>query len=297
MLPKKRIGQFQELILDWYSTNQRDLPWRHTHDPYAILVSEVMLQQTQVDRVKNYWTAWLNRWPTFEALAAARAADVIRAWAGLGYNRRAVNLQRAARYILDHGGFSAFTTPEKLVSIPGVGPGTAGALMNFVWNIDTPFLEVNLKRIFQRLAFGPETVIGWQKDKDLLVVANAVLPTYAARIWPHALMDFGALACRPNDPFCEHCPLGAILPPSRLKVKTRPNVLVKKTKPRFETTNRYWRGRILDVLRKYPMPSKNELYQLLPTDTSLEPGRYEELLKDLQRDGLIRETKNSIHLP
>ncbi len=296
-MTKRKIQEFQELIFTWFTANQRDLPWRKTHDPYAVLVSEVMLQQTQVDRVKNYWPAWIKRWPTFEALAAAPSADVIRAWAGLGYNRRAVNLKRAAHYIIDHGGFDNFRDPKTLITIPGIGSGTAGALMNFVWNIDTPFLEVNLKRIFQRLAFGPETVVGWRTDNQLLQVARAVLPEGRARIWPHALMDFGALACRPNDPFCANCPLGAILPKSRLDQSPNPTLTAKKIKPKFETTNRYWRGRILAALRVKAKLVAQKLFITLPQPTELTRERFDKLVLALHKEGLLVVEKDSIRLP
>lgn len=293
----KQVTQFQNLILDWFATNQRDLPWRHTHDPYAVMVSEVMLQQTQVDRVKNYWPAWLDRWPTFENLANAPTADIIRAWAGLGYNRRAVNLKRAAEFILKEGSFTYFDTLAKLQTIPGIGPGTAGALMNFVWNIDTPFLEVNIKRILQRLAIGPETINGWAKDKELMEVAKAVLPANKARIWPHALMDFGALACRPNDPFCETCPLGKILPPKRLLDKSKPSTLHPKPSIKFETTNRYWRGQILKALHTQSQSVSNLYRELLKLNPELAPNRFKQLANDLKQDGLIIIKHNRVSLP
>lgn len=299
MLTKKRIHDFQNLIYTWFEVNQRDLPWRHTHDPYAVLLSEVMLQQTQVDRVKGYWTNWLDRWPTFEALAAAPTADVIRAWSGLGYNRRAVNLQRGAQFIIDSGGFDLFRTPEALVTIPGIGPGTAGALMNFVWNIDTPFLEVNLKRIFQRLAFGPETAVGWAKDRELLIVAAAVLPAGQARIWPHALMDFGALACRPNDPWCQACPLGRILNnESRIMGQEFHKAVKKKPKEQFLGSNRYWRGEIIRALGRQTGPiTQTKLQETLPDLPELSIERLEKLLSDLSQDGLIIIEKNYVSLP
>ncbi len=113
-----------DALLGWYAENRRDLPWRKTRDPYAILVSEVMLQQTQVERVIPRWLEWLERWPTPAALAAASPADVIRAWQGLGYNRRALNLHRAARAIAEHG------WPDDLTELPGIGPYTAAAIRN-----------------------------------------------------------------------------------------------------------------------------------------------------------------------
>jgi A/G-specific adenine glycosylase len=170
------------LLLDWYAKNGRDLPWRHTTDPYAILVSEIMLQQTQVDRVIPRYLAWLERWPTVEALAAAPSAEVIVAWQGLGYNRRALNLQRAARYVAEHG------WPEDLTVLPGVGPYTAGAVGNFAFGRDVLPVDVNIRRIQERT--------GEQFDSTCT----------------QALFDLGATICLARIPRCEICPLAAGCP-------------------------------------------------------------------------------------
>lgn len=300
-LPRSIARKFQNLILTWYATHQRDLPWRTTHDPYAILVSEIMLQQTQVDRVLTYWTGWIERWPTFEALVHTSTSDVIRAWKGLGYNRRAVNLKRAASVVLERGGFTSFVSQEMIQTLPGVGPSTAAALMNFVWNIDTPYLETNIRRIMQRLAYGPETTVGWRNNRELLDVARRVLPAGQAKVWPHALMDFGALVCRPSDPTCSNCLLQPLTPQYStsgiqhrvLKQGSRGNPLI-----RFEETNRYWRGRMIDVLRDHEQLSRHDLYQTLPqTVSQLTIERYEQLITDLAREGLVSIQHKIISLP
>lgn len=303
-----QIHHFQEIVLEWYANNQRHLPWRKTHDPYAVLVSEVMLQQTQVERVLKYWTAWLERWSTFASLASAPTAEVIRAWQSLGYNRRAVNLQRAARFILEKGGFDRFRTVQELQTIPGIGPGTAGALMNFVWNIDTPFLEVNIKRILQRLAFGPETLLGWAPEKELLKIATTVLPKGQARMWPHALMDFGALACRSGDPWCERCPLHTLVEGRNKRLRNQMNLGIRilnlgkttelKRMP-FEETNRYWRGRIIDVLREADRPLReHELQARLPSSpSSIAQPRLMELVASLEIEGLLANEDGCLSLP
>src|ERR1700750_2638015 len=131
-------------LLAWYSQNQRPLPWRETRDPYAILVSEIMLQQTQVERVIPRWHAWLAKWPTVEALAAASAGDVIVEWQGLGYNRRALNLHRAAQHVAAHG------WPDDLSVLPGVGPYTAAAVGNFAFGRDVLPVDVNIRRVQER---------------------------------------------------------------------------------------------------------------------------------------------------
>jgi A/G-specific adenine glycosylase len=169
-------------LLAWFMENGRDLPWRKTRDPYAILVSEVMLQQTQVERVVPRWTAWLERWPTVEALAAAPAADVIRAWQGLGYNRRALNLHRAARRVAAHG------WPEDLTELPGVGRYTADAVACFAFGRAVLPVDTNVARVRERT--GGEFSHGSAQ----------------------ALMDLGATVCLARVPRCGICPLAAECP-------------------------------------------------------------------------------------
>jgi A/G-specific adenine glycosylase len=171
-----------ELLLAWYAMHGRSLPWRDTKDPYAILVSEVMLQQTQVERVIPRWHAWLERWPTPAALAAATPADVIRAWQGLGYNRRGLNLHRAACVIAEQG------WPEDLTALPGVGPYTAAALRNQAFGEPVLPVDTNVARIQARTghAFAPEAL--------------------------QALFDLGATVCLARVPRCEVCPLAEACP-------------------------------------------------------------------------------------
>jgi A/G-specific adenine glycosylase len=172
----------EELLGAWFVANGRDLPWRHTQDPYAILVSEVMLQQTQVDRVVPRYVAWLERWPTVTSLAAAAAADVIREWQGLGYNRRAIKLHRAARRVATLG------WPDDLTELPGVGPYTAAALRRFALGEDVLPVDVNVERVLRR--------------------TNAAFASSAAQ----ALMDLGATVCLARIPHCDDCPLAAECP-------------------------------------------------------------------------------------
>jgi len=172
----------RDLLLAWFADRGRDLPWRHTRDPYAILVSEVMLQQTQVDRVVPRWSAWFERWPTVEALAAAPLADVIREWQGLGYNRRAVSLHRAACIVAEHG------WPADLTELPGVGPYTAAALGNFAFGHDVLPVDTNVRRVQERT--------GESFD--------------AACAQP--LFDLGATICLARIPRCGACPLAETCP-------------------------------------------------------------------------------------
>ena len=176
------LESMDELLLAWYAMHGRSLPWRDTKDPYAILVSEVMLQQTQVERVVPRWHTWLERWPTPAALAAATPADVIRAWQGLGYNRRGLNLHRAACVIAEQG------WPEGLTALPGVGPYTAAALRNQAFGEPVLPVDTNVGRIQERTghAFGPDAL--------------------------QALFDLGATVCLARVPRCEVCPLAEACP-------------------------------------------------------------------------------------
>ena len=172
----------EELLLAWFSQNSRDLPWRDTRDPYAILVSEVMSQQTQVERVVPRWRRWLERWPTVEALAAARTAEVIREWQGLGYNRRALSLHRAARQVAAHG------WPDDLTELPGVGRYTADAVACFAFGRPVLPADVNVRRVSER--------------------TGHVFSPAAAQ----ALMDLGKAVCLARVPRCGACPLAAECP-------------------------------------------------------------------------------------
>lgn len=202
----------EEALLVWYGEHARDLPWRRTRDPYAILVSEVMLQQTQVARVVPRYDAWLERWPTVEALADAAAADVIRAWQGLGYNRRALNLHRAARHVAANG------WPDDLTELPGVGRYTADAVARFAH--DTPVLpvDVNVRRVIERTGaeFGPASA--------------------------HALMDLGATVCHARTPRCALCPLARACPSRGRKYEPL------RKQSRFEGSFRQRRARTLRLV-------------------------------------------------
>ena len=172
----------EPLLVAWYTRKGRDLPWRRTRDPYAILVSEVMLQQTQVERVVPRYLAWLERWPTVETLAAAAPADAIREWQGLGYNRRALNLHRAARRIAATG------WPDDLTELPGVGAYTSAAIRRFAFEEDVLPVDVNVERVLRR-------------------TGTSFTPAAA-----HALMDLGASVCIARIPRCEVCPLAEVCP-------------------------------------------------------------------------------------
>ncbi len=200
----------------WFLENGRDLPWRRTHDPYAILVSELMLQQTQVERVIPRWLAWLERWPTAEALAAASPADAIRAWQGLGYNRRALALHRAACRIAESG------WPGDLTELPGVGRYTADAVRNFAFGEAVLPEDVNVRRVQER-------------------TGRAFRPEHAA-----ALMDLGATVCLARVPRCDACPLAGECPSRGSRYEPQ------RKQSRFEGSFRQRRAAVLRLVAEAP---------------------------------------------
>lgn len=270
-------------LLAWHEVHGRhDLPWRHTHDSYAVLVSEVMLQQTQVDRVLPYYRAWLERWPGFTQLAAAAPADVITAWRGLGYNRRALALHTAARIVVDdHCGSLPLHDPAALLRLPGIGPYTAAALRCFILDVAVPVLDTNISRVIARSCLSVATPRA-AAPGAIHAAAAALLPAAGARETNLALMDFGALVCTSRDPRCDGCPLAAACA-WRAAGSPEPPATGRRPAPPFETTTRFARGRIVDRLRAGPA-AEADLIRALP------PAHHQGLpsyLASLERDGLI----------
>lgn len=209
--PKKRAA-FRAALLAWFARHGRDLPWRRTHDPYAILVSELMLQQTQVVTVLPYFARWLEKFPDARALAAAPEAEVLRAWEGLGYYARARNLHRAAKAIVEeHGGIFPRVLAD-IAALPGVGRYTAGAVATFAFDTAAPIVDANIARVLARLldlATPIDTAVG---QRALWSAAEALLPEEgqddaSPRFHNSALMELGALICRARSPQCLLCPV------------------------------------------------------------------------------------------
>lgn len=201
------IRTLQEALLQWFAQNSRDLPWRRTYDPYHIWISEIMLQQTRMDRVVAYFGRWLDCFPDIPSLAAAPEQEVLRLWEGLGYYSRARNILRAADLLVrGHGG----TLPGNhaaLLRLPGIGPYTAGAIMSLAFNSDHPLVDANVERLFSRL-FNLASPV---KDKNSQALiwqkAAELIPRGKARFFNQALMELGALLCLPRAPRCKQCPL------------------------------------------------------------------------------------------
>ena len=240
-------------LLRWFRDNARELPWRRTRDPYRVLVSEVMLQQTQVDRVIPYYEAFLDRFPTVESLAAGPTSDVIRLWAGLGYNRRAVNLQRTAQAVIERGGWPS--DPDGLRNLPGIGPYTAGAVACFAFEQDVAFVDTNMRRVVHRLWFGPDLPEPIASERSVLDLAGRLVPPGNGWQWNQALIEFGALHCTARKPACVVCPLQRscrAFPTIQAIVASLPRGVRKKNEGAFQGSNRYYRGQVLKALRSVP---------------------------------------------
>jgi A/G-specific adenine glycosylase len=245
-------------LLDWYARVKRPLPWRATRDPYALLVSEVMLQQTQAARVIPYYEAFLARFPDVASLAAAPARDVLVAWSGLGYNRRALALQAAARVVAERG------WPDDLTELPGVGPYTAAAVGSFAWDRQEAAVDTNGRRVFERydgVARGPAA---------LAARARAALPPGQAAGFNQAMMELGATICRPRAPRCGACPVGHGCAGGETPRRGSPA-------RRFEDTDRWARGRVVAALLEGNQPPRE----------AIAGDRGERVLAGLERDGLI----------
>jgi A/G-specific adenine glycosylase len=236
----------QASILAWYARHGRPLAFRSRSDPYAVLVSEVMAQQTQVSRVEGGWTAFLAAFPTFDALAAAPQADVLRAWRGLGYNRRALNLWRAARIVVDEHGGDLPRDLGVLERLPGVGPYTARAVAAIAFGMPVGAVDTNVRRVVARIVAGSRAAF---PGHALQPIADASVPPDRPGDWTHASMDVGATICRPQAPACDHCPARRSC---RYAATGGALEVARTSAPRgapFPATSRWLRGRILDALR------------------------------------------------
>ena len=196
---------FTTTILEWFKENGRSLPWRETRDPYAIWLSEIILQQTRIEQGRPYWERFMKHWPTVEALANATEDEVLREWQGLGYYSRARNLHTAAQQIVERGGFP--TTLEGIKALKGVGDYTAAAIGSIAFNLPAAVVDGNVYRVLAR-HYDIETPINTTEGKkEFTQLAQSLLPPQEASAFNQAMMDFGAIQCTPVSPRCEQCPL------------------------------------------------------------------------------------------
>jgi A/G-specific adenine glycosylase len=281
------VALIQKRLLDWYAINGRDLPWRRTRDPYAILVAEVMLQQTQVDRVIPRWHAWLERFPTTQALARASRADAIRAWQGLGYNLRAVRLHAiACQVVAEHAG-ALPRSVAGLLRLKGVGRYTAGAVACFAYEQPVAMVDTNVRRVLSRVFEVEPSAV----DE----IADAVVPPHAAYAWSQALMDLGATVCRAKLPMCLLCPLVSnCAGPRHVDGSRKPRAVGE-----FHGSQRYYRGRVVDLLTRLPHGDGISIDDLATrTAPASERVRLVALITQLAGDGLLTiDDSQQVRLP
>ena len=272
-------------LVEWYETDHREYPWRQTEDPYEILVSEVMSQQTQLDRVVAAWNDFLDEWPTVEALAAADRADVVGFWTdhSLGYNNRAKYLHEAATEVLDEHDGEFPETPEGLQELMGVGPYTANAVASFAFNNGDAVVDTNVKRVLYRAFDVPDD------DDAFAAVASELMPDGQSRVWNNAIMELGGVACG-KTPRCDEagCPWRAWCHAYETGDFTAPDV---PTQPEFEGSRRQMRGRVVATLREFDELTLDELGPRVRVDYTPD-GEYGRewlrgLLDDLEADGLV----------
>ena len=289
------VAGLQTGLLNWYAHNARDLPWRHTTDPYAIVVSEIMLQQTQVDRVIPKYLAFLEVFPTLQALAAAEPGSVIRLWAGLGYNGRAVRLHRLAQRVVDAHNGTLPATASELRTLPGIGPYTAAAVACFAFGEPAPVFDTNVYRVVSRLAFG----VTAPSRREVEPVAAAWLPVDDASAWQQGLMDVGATICTTANPKCmlcplrEHCQAAPFLQGGSDRRLAEASVPYAPKQSTFTGSTRYYRGRIVAALRALPSGTSMPLEELGRAvhdafDEDSDGVWLRELVDRLVNDGLVK---------
>jgi len=301
-------------LLEWFAGYGRDLPWRHTRDPYRIMVSEIMLQQTQVDRVIPKYLAFLELFPSLDALAVAPTAEVIRAWAGLGYNRRAVNMQRAARAVLEAYSGQFPRDMAALLKLPGIGPYTAGAIACFAFEQDVAFIDTNIRRVVQRLFVGPEES-GAAGEARLLAIARDAVPAGQGWAWNQTIMELGALICTAAAPSCWRCPVQAhcrayaarraadeqLFSGESAPMRQRVRRVAERRESAYSGSNRFYRGRAIEALRQL---APGEALPLVALGRQLKDSFSEDdmpwlrtLVDALARDGLLALDDERARLP
>lgn len=265
------IHRFQSIIYEFYGANGRSFSWRETSDPYAILVSEVMLQQTQTARVEPKYLEFVSRWPDFASLARAELGEVYPIWQGLGYNRRALGLIRAARMVTEQYSGRLPRNPDELVKLPGIGPATAGAICAYAFGLPVPFIETNIRRTVIHFFFESRTDVA---DAEIQPFVTATLDHRDPRNWFYALTDYGAYL------------KAALINPNR-----RSRAYVRQSA--FEGSDRQIRGRILSELSRQGRLAGPDLYARMPFSEE----RLTSCLTALVEEGMVAESDGVYGLP
>jgi A/G-specific adenine glycosylase len=283
-LSQKEIILFQNKILTWYAQHQRDLPWRVSRDPYRILVSEIMLQQTQVSRVILKYENWLQSFPTVQDLAAAKTSEVLALWSGLGYNRRALNLKKTAEIVVAKYAGKFPSTEKELLALPGIGMYTARAVLCFAFNQQVSVVDINVKKvILTQIVSAPSNVLKLGdapkstqteplNDKEIALIADQLLPQGKAYEWNQALMDYSSIV-----------------------LKKEKIVIPKQSK--FLGSKRYYRGQVLKVLLMQKEILLKDIGAIIKVDYAKEDIEWlQKLLQEMEDEGFIKIGNKKITL-
>jgi A/G-specific adenine glycosylase len=280
------LARSRRALRSWFEPRRRAYPWRGVRDPYRVLVSEVMLQQTQASRVVSAYRAFLRRFPSIRSLASAPRRDVLVAWDGLGYNRRAVALAEAARVVVhDHGG-RVPADPAALQALPGIGPYTAAAVASMAFGVPVAAIDTNVRRIVARVFAGCDADAA--ATSDVRALADAWLDRADPGAWNEALMDLGREVCRPR-PRCEVCPLRSVC---RFAVSDGVPTPQRRRPERFEGSSRQARGAVVRALRTVPSASLAGLAR----STGLDAERIAEAVAALDTDGVVAVRRGRVRL-
>ncbi|MCX7984965.1 MAG: A/G-specific adenine glycosylase, partial [Bacteroidetes bacterium] len=269
---------FTRALFAWFRKNARSLPWRQTSNPYYILLSEIMLQQTQVSRVIPKYLEFIHRYPTLHHVAAASKAEIIHIWSGMGYNNRALRLRELAEILVTKNNGIIPSTPEELIKLPGIGKYTAHAVASFAFKKRVPVVDTNIDRVLKRCF--PQ----WCKEQSVWEIARALLPQKRSHVWNQALMELGSLCCTSQSPRCNTCPWEQWCAKD-IQYQQRKNS--KRTEPSFRgIPNRLYRGKIVQFLRQHHKATFDDLAEFF----SLSRNEYnwlQSLLQKMENDGII----------
>jgi len=258
------LATFRKKVLSWYNRNKRDLPWRKTAQPYKVLISEIMLQQTQVDRVIPYYRRFLKKYPAIRSLARARNRTLLRLWSGLGYNSRALRLKELAKKVM-HNGKNIPSDYDALVKLPGIGTYTANAILAFSFNKEVPVIDTNIRRVLIHELHLPENI---SMDK-LKLIAQRAIPKGRSRLWHNALMDYGSME----------------------KTSRRTGIKPLSSQSPFKGSDRMVRGEIMKRLISCPTLSFSELRKSFPEKD------IPKIVRKMEKESLLMIKGNSVFLP
>jgi len=286
------IRDIRRSLLRWYAVHRRPFPWRRTRDPYRILLSETMLQQTQASRAADHFRRWLRRFPTVAHVARAPQADVLRAWSGLGYNSRALRFHALTRIIAARRPVRFPAAPDALRELPGVGRYTAHAVACFAFGAAVPVVDVNVRRIVSRLTRRPDRTGAYVPEEEAWRIAERLLPPRRAYDWNQALMDLGATVCTARRPRCGECPLSPRCPSAFSPQLAEPVKRAPKREPMWRgVPRRLHRGRLLTLLHGGPASAPQLASGLWNDAVRKDVEWVEELLGRMCAEGLLRKER------